>query len=116
MTERTERPVEASSLSLSRAEEWTLHGVLSAQRAGSEGPSEGATTHLHAAFETLDGGGRRFTRRQLVAIQRELARAHHTRRWEDERPQLERLLHRVSGALETSSAEGAGRTGRRPSG
>ena len=98
MTERAEHPVEASSLSLSRAEEWTLHGVLSAQRAGGE---ESATpTHLRAAFETLDGGGRRFTRPQLEAMQEALARAHHTRRWECERPQLERLLSLVSRALD----------------
>jgi hypothetical protein len=108
MTERTGHPVEPPSLSLSRAEEWTLHGVLSDRRARSGESRRESATHLHAAFETLDGGGRRFTRSQLEAMQGALARAHHTRRWEGERPRVERLLQQVSGALETDPVEGVG--------
>lgn len=96
MTEHTESPVGTSSLSLSRAEEWTLHDVLSDQFAA----DVRSNLHHRRAFETLDGGSRHFTRPQLEAMQAALARSHHTRRWEVDRPQLEGLLHRVSVALE----------------
>jgi hypothetical protein len=96
-------PVE--SLSLTHEEAWTLHDVLRTHlRREHESENEGGTGKLtgsaREAFERLDDGTRRFESTQLEAIQRVLARAHHTRRWEVERPQLEALLHRVAGALD----------------
>jgi hypothetical protein len=107
-----ERPPPAvERLSLTREEQWTLHAVLRDRRGRADeeaegGPSgstkerAGATGHRRAAFERLDGGEQRFTRAELRAIQQALARAHHTRRWEVERPQLEGILHQVSVALD----------------
>jgi hypothetical protein len=98
-------PVSVESLSLTHEEAWTLHDVLHThlQRTGTgggEGESEVPTGSAREAFERLDDGTRRFEPAHLEAIQRVLARAHHTRRWEVERPRLEALLHRVAGALD----------------
>lgn len=90
-------PTHVESLSLTREEAWTLHDVL-LTHLGRE--CEEPTDHAREAFERLDGGTRRFGAAHLEAMQRALARAHHTRRWEVERPRLEALLHRVAGALE----------------
>lgn len=101
-----ERPpssaVETASLSLSPVEQWTLHQVLLDSLRREVTAFDGAQrADLRRAFETADGGGDAYTHTQLEAMQRALARVHHTRRWEVERPQLEGLLHRVSVALET---------------
>lgn len=94
-------PVE--SLSLSRAEQWTLHHVLlDALEADRTGDAVAAVPlELRQAFETLDDGGETFTRAQLKAIRAVLSRYHHrTTWWMVERPRLERLLHCVSTALD----------------
>ncbi|AUV83718.1 hypothetical protein C2R22_20420 [Salinigranum rubrum] len=97
-----ERPSPAvERLSLSREEQWTLHDVLRDHlEAGDERSEDADATDCRAAFERLDDGRLRFTRAQLETMRRTLARAHHRRRWEVERPQLEGLLHRISRALE----------------
>lgn len=99
-------PVSVESLSLSHEEAWTLHDVLHThlQRTGT-GEGEVPTGPAREAFERLDDGTRRFEPAHLEAIQRVLARAHHTRRWEVERPRLEALLHRVAGALDGENDE-----------
>jgi len=90
-------------LSLAPAEQWTLHDVLAdrlRRDRGGDPADERTAYHRRQAFETLDDGGRRFTRPELEAMQRTLARAHHTRRWEVERPRLEALLRQISSALD----------------
>ena len=82
-------PVETASLSLSRAEQWTLHQVLLDCLRGEVTAFDGARrVDLRRAFETTDGGGDTYTHTQLEAMQAALARAHHTRRWEVKRPLL----------------------------
>lgn len=102
MTERpTPSPVETTSLSLSHAEQWTLHHVLldRLDRDGDEATAD--ERHLRRAFERIDAGETTFTRAQLAAIQAVLARYHHaTTWWEVERPRLEGLLRQVTTALE----------------
>lgn len=96
-------PAPAESLSFSHEEAWTLHDVLRRRLdRDTRGEREDGQVNdrLRAAFERLDGGGRRFTHPQLDAMQRALSRAHHRRQWEVERPQLEALLHRVTRALD----------------
>lgn len=97
-------PVETTTLSLSRAEQWTLHHVL-LDRLDRLDPVEiaddAASAELREAFETLDSGGDTFTRGELERMQSVLARYHHrTTWWMVERPRLEGLLHSVSTALE----------------
>jgi hypothetical protein len=101
------------TLSLSREEQWTLHHVLldrlgfgrdtGSPSLGSDLAGDGAD--VRRAFETLDAGGERdedgYTLAELEAIQCVLAAYHHSPTWwEVERPRLERLLHRVSAAIE----------------
>jgi hypothetical protein len=97
-----ERPSPAvERLSLTREQQWTLHDVLRDHlEAGDERSADVNATDCRAAFERLDDGAWRFTPAQLEVIQRTLARVHHTRRWETERPQLEALLHQVARALD----------------
>ena len=92
-----------TSLTLSRPVEWTLHHVLADQleRQNANGATAEATPAVRTAFETLDTGGERYTTAELEAIRAVVAQAHHARRWETDRPQLERLLYRLSVALET---------------
>ena len=109
MTEnRPSCPVE--TLSPSRAEQWTLHHALldwldgerdvAASPGRDPGPSD---AEVRGAFETLDAGGDRYTLAELEAMQSVLATYHHSPTWwEIERPQLERLLHRVSTVIERS--------------
>ena len=88
---------------LSHAEPWTLHHVLLDRLTDETATAAGPVDHrqLREAFETLDDGGDEYTREQLRAIQSVLAAYHHSPTWwEIERPRLEGLLHRVSGALE----------------
>lgn len=89
------------TLSLSRAEEWTLHHVLLdriEQEATATEPSEAnpPPVEVFTAFETLDVGGTSFTIAQLEAIQAILAEYHHTPTWEFDRAQIEQLLQRVT--------------------
>jgi hypothetical protein len=92
--------VEAASLSLSRAEQWTLHHVLVDRLVG--GGSAEPEPELRRAFESLDAGETTFTRPELERLQAVVADYHHrTSWWEVERPQLEAILDGVSTALET---------------
>jgi hypothetical protein len=95
------------TLSLSRAEQWTLHHALldwldgGCDSAASTGLDPAPPdTAVRRAFETLDAGERDYTRAQLAAMRDVLAAYHHDTAWEAERPRLEALLHRVSVALE----------------
>lgn len=97
MTDRSSPSVETATLSLSRAEQWTLHHVLVDRLTEARSPS----TALVEAFSTLDAGGTTFTRPQLERLQALVATYHHrTSWWEVERPQMEAVLDRVSTALE----------------
>ena len=88
-----------ASLSLSRAEEWTLHHVL-VDRLAADGS---AAPELRRAFGALDGGETTFTRAELLRLQAVVADYHHrTSWWEVERPQLEAVLDEVSTALEAA--------------
>lgn len=96
------------TLSLPRGERWTLHHVLldriepGAVGGGSDEPPAEA---VFEAFDVLDGGGTRFSVDQLEAMRDVLATYHHsTTWWEVERPQVERLLHRVTDAIEAEVA------------
>lgn len=93
------------TLQLTPEERWTLHHVL-LHRIERETAADDATSidpprlAVFRAFETLDGGGSRFTVEELEAIEDLLAEYHHrTTWWEVERPRIERLLHRVANAL-----------------
>lgn len=95
-----------TSLTLSRRVQWTLHHVLADQLGHGERGCATADTApaVWAAFETLDAGGTQYTTAELEAVRRVVARAHHSRRWESDRPQLEQLLHRLSVALDAGDA------------
>lgn len=87
------------SLSLSRGERWTLHHVLLDRLQRRDGAGDPPPAELRRAFETLDGGGTRFTIAELRALRELLAAYHHsTSWWEVERPRIERLLDRVTDA------------------
>lgn len=102
MTDRSSSPAETAALSLSRAEQWTLHHVLVDRLTGEGNPS----TALVEAFSTLDAGGTAFTRPQLERLQAVVATYHHrTSWWEVERPQIEAVLDCVSTALEGRGGE-----------
>jgi hypothetical protein len=108
MTARS-RPSRSIPLSLSREERWTFHHVL-LHRIEREGAEDPATTEpppieLFRAFETLDSGEIRFTEPQLEAMLEVLAVYQRSPDWEVERAEIERLLHRVSTALETARSE-----------
>jgi hypothetical protein len=96
------------TLSLSWAEQWTLHHVL-LHRLDPDAPTEAPTNtdapsiELSQAFETLDAGETTFTIDQLDATQTVLAAYHHAPSWDNERSQLEQLLHRVTTALARAS-------------
>ena len=100
----------AETLSLSRAEQWTLHHALldwldgDCDVAASSGLDPGPPdAEVRRAFETLDAGGDRYTLAELEAMQSVLATYHHSPTWwEIERPRLERLLHHVSTGIERS--------------
>lgn len=94
------------TLTLPPDEHWTLHHVL-LHRIERETAAEDATRidppplEIFQAFETLDEGETRFTIQELEAIEELLAEYHHrTTWWEVERPRIERLLHRVTNALD----------------
>lgn len=97
------RPV---TLSLSAGEQWTLHHVLldriDAESTVAESDRvDPPPVEVFRAFETLDAGETTFTVAQLDAVQSILAEYHHSSTWwEVERPQIERLLHRVSKPIE----------------
>lgn len=107
------RSARSTTLSLPPEELWTLHHVLlhrieqeqTASDASGIGPPP---LEVFQAFDALDGGESRFTATQLEAIRDVLATYHwSTDWWEIERPQLERLLQRVSTGLETIPPEPA---------
>lgn len=97
-----------TSLSLSPEERWTVHHVL-LHRIEREGTAADTTEvepppiEVFRAFDVLDGGESRFTAAQLDAIRDVLAASHWSTDWEVERPRIERLLERVSRALETTA-------------
>lgn len=89
------------SLSLSPAEQWTLHHVLLdriEQEATAAEPSEATPppVEVFTAFETLNSGGTGFTIAQLEAIQPILAEYHPSPTWEADRARIEQLLQRVT--------------------
>lgn len=91
----------AVTLSLSRAEAWTLHHVLLdwlEQGDTMAEPSQSTTPPVEVvtAFETIDAGQTSFTSAQLDAIQPILAEYHHAPAWEFDRARLEQLLYRVT--------------------
>ena len=105
-----------ATLSLSRAEQWTLHHVLAdcidSQHADGAMVSMDETTAstdqatLRRAFETIDEGETTFTRAELERLQTVLARYHHrTSWWMVERPRIEGLLNCISTALEEARGE-----------
>lgn len=101
-------PTGVATLTLSADERWTLHHVLldrihagaTVIDADHDDPPPVAVV---GAFETLDAGETTFTVAQLEAVREVLATYHHSATWwEVERPRIERLLHRVSAALEAA--------------
>lgn len=105
-SELPDRP-RSVTLSLPREAAWTLHHVL-LDRIEWEATAPSARTdpppiEVFRAFETLDGGETRFTIAQLEAIQTVLTESHHsTTRWELDRAQIERLLHRITIHLDSN--------------
>jgi len=97
-------------LSLSPADQWTLHHVLLDRierepRAAEPTAIEPPPVEIFQAFETLDAGDTRLTVRQLDAIQNLLAEYHHAPAWgEVERARIERLLDRVTTLLDRGRA------------
>jgi hypothetical protein len=89
------------TLSLSPAEQWTLHHVLLdriEQEAIATEPSETTPppVEIFTAFETLNAGGTSFSIAQLEAIQPILAEYHHSPTWEFDRARIEQLLQHVT--------------------
>ena len=97
-------PPPSVTLSLAPEAHWTLHHVL-LDRIDQESTvtpdAEPPPLEVFQAFEMLESGKTRFTLPQLKAIRKVLAEYHHSPTWwEVERPQLERLLHRVTQHIE----------------
>ncbi len=93
------------SLSLRRAEQWTLHHVLlhRLERGFSDSTSAPPPADVFWAFMTLDSGEVSFTDAELRAIESVLAEYHHsTDWWASERSRLESLLHHVTSVRDTS--------------
>ena len=91
----------AVTLSLSSAEQWTLHHVLLDRidlesTSGEPSRTDPPPLEVFRAFERLDVGRTTFTRSQLAAIEPILARYHHAPEWEADRAQLEGLLHQIT--------------------
>lgn len=86
-------------LSLSRAEQWTLHHVLlhRIEREAAESSVEPPPVAVFRAFAALDAGETAFTDTELEAIQAVVAEYHYsTDWWEIERAQLETILYEVT--------------------
>ena len=98
-------PRRSVALSLPPEEQWTLHHVL-LDRIEREARAEDAATvsppsvEVYEAFETLDAGETSFTVVQLDAIRTLLAEYHHVPSWELDRSRVERLIHRITVAIE----------------
>jgi hypothetical protein len=93
-------------LSLSQAEQWTLHHVLlhRIEREGAESSVEPPPVAVFRAFATLDAGEPAFTDPELAAIQSVVAEYHYsTDWWEIERGQLETLLYEIAQIRRTAS-------------
>lgn len=105
MPEKSREP-RSITLSLSPADQWTLHHVLLdriEQESTAEDPAniDPPPVAVFQSFEMLDSGERDFTITQLEAIRTVLGEYHHsTTWWELERSQLEQLLHHVSELVE----------------
>ena len=89
-------------------EHWTLHHVL-LHRINREMTADDPIVvdppplEIFQAFETLDAGRTTFTISQLEAMQEVLAEYHHSVSWwENERSQLERLLHDIATKLDAN--------------
>ena len=95
-------PVDTTvTLSLSPAEQWTLHHVLldridQESTAGEPSRTDPPPLEVFHAFERLDAGRSTFTRSQLAAIEPVVARYHHSPEWEEDRARLEEILHLIS--------------------
>lgn len=98
----------SATLVVSREDQWTLHHVL-LHRLEREAAAEAPTplspqlAEVVRAFETFDGGGRRFTVPQLEAICSLLAEYTGSAAWEADREGLRRLHDEL-----TTSSSGAG--------
>ena len=93
-------------LSLSWAEQWTLHHVLlhRIEREAAEPESEPPSVVVYRAFVAVDAGTTAFTEPELEAIQSVLAEYHYsTDWWEVERAQLETLLYEVTQVRQIAS-------------
>lgn len=89
------------TLALSHKEQWILHHVLldrieEEATAGDSMSADPPPVTVFQAFETLDAGETNFTIIQLNAMQPILAKYHHSKGWENDRSELEQLLHRVT--------------------
>lgn len=98
----SDRPI---PLTLSPEEQWTLHHVLlhRIEEGAAEGGGSGADPPpmpVLRAFETIDRGDLRFSVAELGAVRNVLAEYHHSTMWEVERPEIERLLDRITTALD----------------
>lgn len=104
MTDQPEQQL-IVDLSLPLEEHWKLHHVLldrlERERAEEELTESGSSGAILQAFETLDTGDTSFTGEQLDVMRTILAEYHHSSHWSvAERSRLERLLHRITIALE----------------
>lgn len=93
------------TLSLSPAEQWTLHHVLLdriEQEATVAEPSEATPPPIEVftPLETLDAGDTSFTIAQLEAIQLLLAEYHYSPAWELDRARIGQLLRRVTAQID----------------
>ena len=94
-------------LSLSPAEEWTLHHAL-LERIDAEPTAADPTgidpppLAVYTAFERLDAGETTFSVAELDAMQAVISDAHHAPDWCAERDRLESLLHALTRSLERS--------------
>lgn len=93
------------TLSLTPAEQWTLHHAL-LERVDREHTATDAANvdppplAVYAAFDTLDSGGTQFSVRELEACLDVLSDSHHRPDWCAERDRLEGLLRKLTRTLE----------------